>query len=125
MNTLSIAFSANRILFYNDYWDEPGLIREYTMSLLEIKCPNCRCVMWIDPATGVILDHKAPEQKKMSFDDFVKTQKNRGSDLEDMFKKAKEEQAKRKEQIEKDFQHAKEHPEEFSSGDTESPFKWD
>ena len=94
------------------------------MALLEVKCPHCKCSIFIDPASGAIVDHKVPDQKKADLNDFLKSQKNRVSDMEDKFKKAKEEQVKRKELLEKEFLRAKEHPEEFK-GEDDSPFKWD
>ena len=94
------------------------------MNLLEVKCPGCKGMLWIDPSDGRIVDHKPADHKKIDLDDFIKSQKNRGSDLEGQFKKAKEEKEKRKKQIEKDFIKAKEHPEELE-GEYQSPFQWD
>lgn len=94
------------------------------MSLFKIKCPMCKGTIWIDPSSGRLVDHKAADHKKIDLDDYMKSQKNRGSELEDKFKKAKQEQVKRKEQLEKDFKRAKEHPEEFE-GEVTSPFQWD
>jgi hypothetical protein len=94
------------------------------MSMFEIKCPICKATIWVDPSSGKVVDHKTTEQQKVDFSEFMKTQKNRGTDLENMFKKAKEDQTKRKEKLEEDFKRAKEHPEELK-GDVESPFGWD
>ncbi len=94
------------------------------MSLFEIKCPCCNCMLWIDPSNGKLVDHKSADYKKIDFNDFVKSQNGRGNELEAKFTKAKEEKLKRKEKMEKDFLRAKEHPEEFE-GDYQSPFQWD
>ncbi|MBN1983674.1 MAG: hypothetical protein JW795_19220 [Chitinivibrionales bacterium] len=94
------------------------------MSLLEVKCPHCKTSLWIDPATGSIVDFKTPDHKKLDLNDYIKSQKSRGTELEDIFKKAKEEQQKRKEQMEKDFKKAKENPDELT-GDVQSPFQWE
>ena len=95
------------------------------MSLFEITCPMCKGTIWIDPSTGRLIDHKSADHKKIDLQDFLKSQKNRGTELENKFKKAKEESEKRKEQMEKDFKHAKEHPEEIKGEEYQSPFQWD
>ena len=94
------------------------------MSLFEIKCPMCKGTLWINPSTGKLVDHKSADHKKIDLDDFLKSQKNRGSDLEEKFKKAKAEKEKRREEMEEKFKRTKEHPEEFE-GDYQSPFQWD
>ncbi len=94
------------------------------MALLELKCPMCKGKLWIDPSSGRIIDHRAADQKKLDLDAFMKSQKSRGTDLENKFIKAKEEQEKRKEKMEEDFKRAKEHPDEIE-GDYQSPFEWD
>jgi hypothetical protein len=92
--------------------------------MFEIKCPLCKGTLWVDPSSGKVVDHKATDAPKVDFNDFVKSQKNRGADLENMFKKSRDEQNKRKEKLEEEFKKAKEHPEELK-GDIESPFGWD
>jgi len=94
------------------------------MSLFEIKCPLCKGTLWIDPSTGNIIDHKAADHKKLDLEGFLKSQKNRGSELEEKFKKAKEEQDKRKEEMEKEFKKSKENVDKYK-GDVQSPFQWD
>lgn len=94
------------------------------MNLIEIKCPGCKSAIWIDPSDGRIVDHKSADHKKADLGDFIKSQKNRGSLLEEQFKKAKEEKEKRKQKLEEDFKKAKEHPEDLE-GDYQSPFQWD
>lgn len=95
------------------------------MSLFELKCPMCKGTLWIDPSSGRLVDHKSADHKKIDLQDFMKSQKNRGSELEDKFMKAKEDSAQRMEQMEKDFKKAKEHPEELKGGEYQSPFEWD
>lgn len=94
------------------------------MSLFEIKCPMCKGMLWIDPSSGKVVDHKSADHKKIDLNDFLKSQKSRGSDLEEKFNKAKGEKEKRKEEMEEKFKRSKEHPEEFQ-GDYQSPFQWD
>jgi hypothetical protein len=94
------------------------------MSLFEIKCPLCKGTLWIDPSSGKVVDHKAVDEKKTDFDEFLKKQKEKSSQWEEKIKKLAEEKAKRKAEIEEKFKVAKEKPEEIK-GDYESPFKWD
>ena len=94
------------------------------MSLFEIKCPVCKGTLWINLSTGEVVDHKSADHKKLDLNDFLNSQKTRGADLEDKFKKAKEEKEKRKIEMEAKFKRSKEHPEEFQ-GDYQSPFQWD
>jgi uncharacterized protein YbaR (Trm112 family) len=94
------------------------------MSLFEVKCPLCKGTLWIDQSTGKVVDHKSGDKQKGDFDDFMKKQKEKTSVWEGKFKKAAEETAKRKAEIEEKFKVAKEKPEEIE-GDYESPFKWD
>lgn len=96
------------------------------MSLFEIKCPLCKGTLWIDPVTQKVVDHKSPDQQKVNFEDFLKNQK-KGTAWDDKMKKAKEEEAKRKAEIEMKFKQAKDTP--LEEGDTteplRSPFDWD
>ncbi|MBD3317519.1 MAG: hypothetical protein GF344_17145 [Chitinivibrionales bacterium] len=94
------------------------------MSLVEIKCPMCKGAIWLDPSTGRVVDHQESGRRQASFDEFLKTQGKRGSQLEEQFKKAQEESVKRKEQMERQFKRAKDRPDELK-GDVESPFDWD
>ena len=94
------------------------------MNLLKVKCPGCKGLLWIDPSDGRIVDHKPADAKKIDLNDFMKSQKTRSSELEEQFKKAKEEKEKRKKQMEKDFLKAKENPDELE-GEYQSPFQWD
>lgn len=91
---------------------------------LEVKCPMCKGTLWIDQTSGRVIDHKTADQQKVGFDDFLKQQKNKSSELDDKLRKAKEEAARRKAEIEAQFKKAKENPDELK-GDVESPFKWD
>ena len=94
------------------------------MSLFEVKCPLCKGTLWIDPATGKVVDHKSADKQKADFDGFLKAQKNRNPQWDDKFKKIQEEKAKRKAEIEEKFKQAKEHPDDLQ-GNVESPFQWD
>jgi len=84
----------------------------------------CKGTLWIDQSTGKVVDHAAADHQKTDFNDFVKKQKEKSSLWEDKFKKAAEDTAKRKAEIEEKFKNAKEKPDEIQ-GDYESPFKWD
>jgi hypothetical protein len=94
------------------------------VSHFVVKCPMCKGTLWINPSTGEVVDHKAADHQKADLGLFLKSQKERGSALEDKFKKAKVDQDKRKQDLDKRFQEAKEHPENLE-GEVDSPFKWD
>jgi hypothetical protein len=94
------------------------------MSLLEVKCPLCKGTLWIEIATGKVVDHKSADHQKQDFDTFLKTRQKPDDFWDEKLKKAKDDTAKRKAEMEERFKQAKEHPEELQ-GDVESPFKWD
>ena len=95
------------------------------MSLFEIKCPMCKGTLWIDPASGKVVDHKSADQQKANFEDFLKSRK-KGVAWDDKFQKAKDEEAKRKAEIEAKFKEAKESTDETGSPEPfKSPFDWD
>ena len=90
----------------------------------------CKGTLWIDPSTMKIVDHKTAEQqqqKKSDFAQFLKSSKeDRGWD--EKMKKAKEEEAARKAQIEEQFKAAKESKDlrdDNSDAGFRSPFDWD
>lgn len=89
------------------------------MSLFEIKCPLCKGRLWIDPASGKVVDHKSADHQKSDFGDFLKEQQ-KGKAWDDKMKKAKEEEEKRKAEIEMKFKEARETTE--VENDKESPF---
>jgi hypothetical protein len=94
------------------------------MSLFEIKCPLCKGTLWIDPATGKVVDHKAIDQKKANFDDFLKS-RQKGTAWDDKMKKAKEDEVKRKAEIEQQFKSAKDSKEVIPDGPFHTPLDWD
>ncbi|MBD3320478.1 MAG: hypothetical protein GF350_05205 [Chitinivibrionales bacterium] len=93
------------------------------MALLQIKCPECKSLLWIDPASGKVVDHKSEGHKKADFNEFLKTSR-KGKDWEDKLKKARDEESRRKAEWEEKFKKARESPDELD-GDYESPFKWE
>lgn len=94
------------------------------MSLFEVKCPMCKGSLWIDPATCKVVDHKSADQQKIGLEEFLKKQKE-GKAWDEKFSKAKEEEAKRKAEIEKKFKEAKENKEPIDKDTMRSPFDWD
>ena len=94
------------------------------MPQFEIRCPMCKGTLWIDQSTGRVIDHKTAEQQKISFDKFMKAQKERSGKWESRMDKAKDETARRRAEIEEKFRQARENPDAVE-GDYESPFKWD
>ena len=94
------------------------------MSLFEIKCPLCRGKLWIDPASGKVVDHKAADQQKSNFEDFLK-ERQKGTAWDEKMKKAKEDEAKRKAEIEMKFKTAKDTTEVGTDEQLKSPLDWD
>jgi len=74
---------------------------------LTIECPMCKGEIVVDADTGEVLSHKELKKEVKSFDDFLKEQKSRSSDLEAKFAAAKEAQKNRAELLEKKFEAAK------------------
>jgi len=98
---------------------------EAAMSLFEVKCPLCKGTLWIDPASGKVVDHQSADHQKGDFDEFLKSRK-KGVAWDDRFQKAKSDEAKRKAEIEQKFKKAKE---DKDAGPDDSPMKspldWD
>ena len=94
------------------------------MSLFEVKCPLCKGTLWIDPSTGKVVDHKSHDQPKANFDDFLKS-RQKGTAWDEKMKKAKEEEVKRKAEIEMKFKVAKETTEVEKDEQFHSPLDWD
>ena len=95
------------------------------MSLFEIKCPMCKGTIWIDPASGKVVDHQSADHQKGDFNEFLKS-RQKGAGWDDRFQKAKTDEAKRKAEIEQKFKQAKESPESGSGENPmQSPFDWD
>ncbi|MBD3391148.1 MAG: hypothetical protein GF418_03740 [Chitinivibrionales bacterium] len=94
------------------------------MALFEVRCPMCKGMLWIDPSSGKVVDHKAGGHQKADFNEFLKTHKDRGNVLEDKFRKAKIERDKMKEELDKKFKDARKVAEEFE-GEVDNPFGWD
>jgi len=97
------------------------------MSLFEIKCPLCKGTLWIDPASGKVVDHQSADHQKGDFDEFLKARK-KGVAWDDRMQKAKDEEARRKAEIEQKFKKAKE-DKDVGPGPDDSPMKspldWD
>lgn len=74
---------------------------------LTIECPMCKGTITVDAETGKVLEHKEYKKEQTSFEDFLKQQKNRDSDLNAKFAAAMEEEKNRKELLEKKFAAAK------------------
>jgi hypothetical protein len=93
------------------------------MSLFEIKCPICKGMLWIDPASGKVVDHRSADQPKADFDNFMKS-RQKGVAWDDKMKKAKDEESRRKAEIEEKFKKAKDEKIE-GKPEPHSPFDWD
>ena len=98
---------------------------ETNVALFEIKCPLCKGTLWIDPASGKVVDHQSADHQKGDFEEFMKSRK-KGTAWDDRFQKAKEEEIKRKAEIERKFLKAKETTEDGTEEKPmQSPFDWD
>jgi len=84
----------------------------------------CKGTLWVNPSTGEVVDHKAADHQKADLNQFLKTQKDRGSLLEDKFKKARLEQDRRKQSLNERFKDARKLA-DASKEDMGSPFQWD
>jgi hypothetical protein len=96
------------------------------MSLFEIKCPLCKGTLWIDPASGKVVDHKSADHQKGNFEDFMKS-RQKGPAWDDRLKKAKDDEVRRKAEIEEKFKKAASEPVEINPDEKpmNSPFDWD
>jgi hypothetical protein len=97
------------------------------MSLFETKCPMCKGTLWIDPSTLRIVDHQEADRKKADLAQFLKDSKqDKGWDAK--MKAAREEEARRKAEIEAKFKQAKEGKglgDGTPPGGLKSPLDWD
>lgn len=100
--------------------------REIVMSLFEIKCPLCKGTLWIDPASGKVVDHQSADHQKGNFEDFMKS-RQKGTAWDDRLKKAKDDEARRKAEIAEKFKKAASEPVEINPDEKpmSSPFDWD
>lgn len=92
------------------------------VKTLTVQCPMCKGEIVVDAESGEVLSHKEYKKEVKSFDEFLKEQNNRSSDLEAKFAAAKEAEKKRKELLEKKFEAAKQNK------DLKDPFpgiNWD
>jgi len=96
------------------------------MGLFETKCPMCDGTLWIDPSTLNIVDHRAADHQKVDLQQFLKDSKqDKGWD--EKMRKAREEEARRKAEIEEKFRHAKENTDtnDASAAGPRSVLDWD
>ena len=71
------------------------------------ECPRSKGEIVVDADTGEVLSHKEYKKETKSFDEFLKEQSTRSSDLEAKFAAAKEAQKNRQELLQKKFEAAK------------------
>jgi hypothetical protein len=97
------------------------------MSLFETKCPMCKGTLWIDSSTLRIVDHREADRKKADLAQFLKDSKqDKGWDAKMMA--AREEEARRKAEIEEKFKRAREDKslnDGTPPGGLISPLDWD
>jgi hypothetical protein len=87
----------------------------------------CKGTLWIDPSTLKIVDHRQADHKKADLSQFLKDSKqDKGWD--EKMRRAREEEARRKAEIEEKFRQAKENKgvnDDTSSAGLKSPLDWD
>jgi hypothetical protein len=67
-------------------------------DIIEIECPDCHTILWIDPEKKNIIKHKKKAPKKTaSFDDLLNKEKEKKEKADERFLLAKKvEEAKKK-----------------------------
>ncbi|MDR2578971.1 MAG: hypothetical protein LBC70_09250 [Chitinispirillales bacterium] len=75
------------------------------MSLRETKCPICNGTLWVDSSTLKIVDHRPADHQKASLEQFLKDSKQDKA-WDEKMKKARENEARRKAEIEEKFKKA-------------------
>ena len=94
------------------------------MSLFEIKCPICKGTLFVDLATGKVVDHKTVDHQKADFNQFMKS-REKGTAWDDKLNKVKNDQAKRKAELEEKFKKVKDEGPVNPDEAIKSPFDWD
>ena len=74
---------------------------------LTVECPMCKGELVVDADTGEVLSHKEYKKEVKSFDEFLKSQKNRAAELDALFAAGKEKDKQRASIAEKKFEAAK------------------
>jgi len=46
-------------------------------KVLEVICPFCQTLLWVDPATGSVVKFEKPQKKKESLDDLLVKEKKK------------------------------------------------
>lgn len=95
------------------------------MSLFEVKCPICKGTLWLDLSTGKVVDHKSADHVKADFKEFLKS-REKGTAWDEKMKRVKEDEAKRKAEIELKFKDAKnEEPDISDDNPFHTALDWD
>ena len=77
------------------------------VKTLTIECPLCKGEIVVDAETGEVLSHREFKKAVKSFDEFMKSEKNKSAELEAKFAAAKEAEKGRRELLEKKFEAAR------------------
>lgn len=95
---------------------------------LEVLCPDCGCVLFVDPGTGAVLEHRARPKPKTfgSFEDAFSALKKSDDAREDRFRASVESEKQRNERLAKQFDHLLDKAKEEDDGKKPpSPFDAD
>jgi len=72
-------------------------------KIIEVICPKCHSVLFIDVETKKVVQHKKSEKPKHSFDDLLRKEKEKKSQTEERFLSAKELEKTKKKKAEDIF----------------------
>ena len=74
---------------------------------LEVLCPDCGCVLFVDPGTGAVLEHKSKPKPKTfgSFEDAFGALRKSDEAREDRFRASVESEKQRGERMKQQFEH--------------------
>lgn len=73
-------------------------------NIIEVKCPKCNEILVIDVDAKEVIEHKEIPKAKVSLEDFIESQKNRASELDQKFKQGIEKTKNKSKNIDEDFE---------------------
>lgn len=83
---------------------------------LEVKCPECNCILFVERSTGRVVEVRRPVQDQLEgeerFDALVRKAKNRGDAAMEKFEAAREREKDKFSRLDSLFKETKERVEE-------------